>query len=215
MQRLLLGVTLTALCNVSYSCYSPPVKIAELNGQPIVRILSENAKFLLEMHPARWLEKNKERWSPQNDKFTITKESLGIVYRVAEDGLMTPIWEVEGTYPQGFKKGMFPYHPERYTFYVSNDGSKIIRVIDKHTNSKSLISIYDQSGSLKKITYASIFMMKIKNLRFVHHCGGSKPFQSHYLRAEDILEFQPLQRAKASETLEISIHTGELRKQPN
>ena len=212
MQRLLLGVTLTALCNVSYSCYKPPVKIAELNGQPIVRILSENAKYLLEMHPARWLEKNKKRWSPQNDKFTVTKKSLGIVYRVAEDGLMTPIWEVEGTYPQGFRRGQFPFHSEKYTFYLANDGSKIIRALDKAVKSRSIISIYDQSGTLTELSYASL--PKIKE-QFVAYGCGLIFLNTHRLRADNIFEFQPLQKQKHLKLGKCLFISGKLRKQPN
>ena len=210
MQRLLLGLTLTALCNVSYGCYSPPVKIAELNGQPIVRIFSENAKYLLEMHPAKWSEKNKEKWSSENNKFTVIKESLGIVYRVAIDGLMTPIWEVEGTYPRGFIKGRFPFHSEKYTFYLANDGRKIIRVLDKRAKSKSIISIYDQSGTLTELPYASL--PKIKEQFIAYGCGLIF-LNTHRLREDDVLEFQPLQKTKTPETWEMSIHTGELRKQ--
>ena len=67
MQRLLLGVTLTALCNVSYSCYRPPVKIAELNGQPIVRIRADD---ILEFQP---LQKTK---APRNWELSIHTGNL-------------------------------------------------------------------------------------------------------------------------------------------
>lgn len=213
MKKILLVLIFSMTCDASYGCYSPPVKIAELNGQPIVHIFSENAKYLLEMHPAKWSEKNKERWSSKNNKFTVTKESLGIVYRVAEDGLMTPIWEVEGTYPRGFIKGRFPFHSEKYTFYLANDGRKIIRVLDKRAKSKSLISIYDQSGILTELPHDSISMMKDRRIAF--HCGGLFFFNSHRFRADDVLEFQPLQKTKTPKTWEMFIHTGELRKQPN
>jgi len=210
MQKLLLGFTLALLCNISYGCYTPLADIHKLNGQPIVRILSENAKYLLEMHPAKWSEKNKERWSPENEKFTVIKDSLGIVYRVAEKGLMTPIWETDGIYPLSFRSGKFPRHAEKFTFYLSNDGSKVISVLDRKWKTKSLLLVYDQSGSKSEIPYNFI-----PGLKQIYSCG-TRTLLSHRFRKDDVLELQTIisGELKLSETWEMSAHTGKLHKKP-
>lgn len=166
------------------------------------------------MHPAKWSERNKKRWSRKNEKFTVIKESLGIVYNVAEDGLMTPAWEVEGIYPRRYISGMFPYFPEQFTFYVSNDGNKVVSITKKRMKTKELISIYDRSGIVTKLTKADFKA----SLFSVHHCGGIDILGSTHLWADDILELTARVKGNKQivyENWKMSVHTGKLIKSPN
>lgn len=198
MRKIILGMALFMLSNVSVACYKPPIKLTDLNNQPIVRVMSQNGKFLLEMHPAKW--------SGEKPNFIKLKESLGIVYSVAEDGLMSALWKMKGIYPRRYQPMKNPLHYESLTHYLSNSGNKIISILDKGFRSKALITVFDRSGTIKIETNERLKGKKIWGCGMVF-------FQSHTTTPEGNIELKThgVSRLSAKEWL-LSMDSGELKR---
>ena len=152
MLKVLSMLTLLTISNTSNACSPRPISLAALNKPTIQRVMSQNGKYLLEMHPAKW--------SGAYRKIKKVKNSFAVVYSIAADGLMTQSWRIDDIYPMQFKPDATPYQQNQLAHYVSNNGKNIISVMQSlgilGLSKRDLITVYDQSGVQNKLSHSQL-----------------------------------------------------------
>lgn len=146
MLKIIFGMIFLMSSNASVACYRNKLTVGQLNHHSVERVMSQNGKFLLEMYPAKW--------SGKNENFIKLRESLGVVYSVAQDGLMEKLWSMKGLYSVRYEPENDSRSGDNLTHYLSNDGSKVVSVLngDNWSTNNSLLVVYDESGVINEIT---------------------------------------------------------------
>ncbi|PWQ96405.1 hypothetical protein [Leucothrix arctica] len=181
MNQIITSFTLIILSiNTAYACYKKPFTSTEINDYPIERVLSQNGNYLLEMYPAKWIK--------QGNDFNRITDAIAIVYDVAKDGRMTKLWETKGIYPATYNPKRDSYFPNKYSHYISNDGNKIVSILESRVirdKTSPLVLIKGKLGAWHRISHDQIKAASIYSCR-MHF------FRSHELMQNDDLKLENL-----------------------